>query len=293
MGSKDIDKAFLQAAEIAKKLPDNLQQVGFARALDHILGTASSDEKVDAGSKRTRGPVQGETRLAQNADTWIDKIDRTAYPDMGATERVADRALKVLLLAHQDHGMDGLTGSQIATILSRKFRLPVKQNSVVKALERETGNVDVRSGSGGARVFHIMAPGETYLESLRASASPTTSRTKRGKKRGPTKVRALVVETKTQPAATHPKAADAKSEAKKAVKSRSGRPGPKAAVMQLIESGYFRSGRGIAEIQKELQHRRGHSYSIQDLAPALVRSIRDSSLQRERNDSGQYEYSQA
>ena len=72
-----------------------------------------------------------------------------------------------------------------------------------------------------------------------------------------------------------------------------GRPGPKAAIGQLLNSGFFRSARTISEIQEELQHRRGHGYSVQELSPALVRSVRDQSLSRERNSEGQYEYSQA
>lgn len=72
-----------------------------------------------------------------------------------------------------------------------------------------------------------------------------------------------------------------------------GRPGPKAAIGQLLESGYLRSARTISQIQEELQHRRGHRYAVQELSPALVRSVRDGSLTRERNESGQYEYRQA
>ena len=71
----------------------------------------------------------------------------------------------------------------------------------------------------------------------------------------------------------------------------SGRPGPKAAVAQLISAGYFRTPRLISTVQEELRHNRGHKYTVQELSPALVRSLREGRLRRERNKHGQYEYS--
>lgn len=287
MATRDINKAFLEAAEIAKKLPENLQEVGFSRALDHILGTSGKGTEPEKG----RGQRVASTKKQSakpNDDEWIEEIDRTAYPDIGATERVADRALKVLSLANLDHGIDGLTASQIATILTRKFRLAVKRNSIVKALDRETGNVDVRSGSGGSKLFHIMAPGEAYLQRLRSGESPPSSRARTAKRRAPKKTQEAGAPKKISRADKPPATA-----AKKPRRSVSSRPGPKAAVSQLIASGFFQSPRGIGEIQQELQHKKGHGYSIQELAPALVRSVRDNSLSRNRTDTGQYEYSEA
>lgn len=282
MAGQELEKAFLQAAEIAKKLPKNLQEAAFNRVLDQILGK----EKPASGSIRSPKGSQGRTdEQADHRDTstLIEAIDRTAYPDVAATSRVGDRALKVLQLANQDHNVDGLTAGEIATILSRKFRLPTKVNSVLKALDRETNTVDVRSGAGVSRVFHIMAPGESYLDRLRAGGA--VSRGSRNSARRTTKKAAGSEEKAT--------ARKAAAEKKSTVKKVAGRPGPKAAIGQLLDAGFFRSGRTISQIQEELQHRRGHGYSVQELAPALVRSIRDQSLSRERNTEGQYEYSQA
>jgi hypothetical protein len=199
-------------------------------------------------------------------------------------------------LAHQDHDVDGLTAGEIATILSRKFRLPAKANSVLKALERETNTVDVRSGSGASRVFHIMAPGDSYLERLRAG-DEDVRKGRRGparttsKKAGGGKKNDAAKSEPTGKTASGKKTATPKGKA--TGKKAAGRPGPKAAIGQLLNAGFFRSARTISEIQAELQHRRGHSYSVQELSPALVRSIRDETLSRERNSEGQYGYSQA
>jgi hypothetical protein len=281
MAGKDLEKAFLEAAEIAKKLPKNLQEAGFNRAIEQLLGKESPAsgrrQSREAGQAR-RGEKAGDRDISE----LVEAIDRTAYPDVGATTRVGDRALKVLQLAHQDHGVDGLTASEIATILSRKFRLPTKANSVLKALDRETDTVDVRSGAGASRVFHIMAPGEAYLAKLRAGEN--AGRERRGAARKTAK------KADGQEKEGKPSKATAK---KKATGKRvTGRPGPKAAISQLVDAGFFRTARTISEIQEELEHRRGHGYSVQELSPALVRSVRDQSLSRERNSEGQYEYSQ-
>lgn len=286
MADHDLEKAFLEAAEIAKKLPKNLQEAGFNRAVEQLLGKASPA----SGRPRSRGLSRGrtgETAGARDVSGLVEAIDRTAYPDVGATRRVGDRALKVLQLADQDHGVDGLTAGEIATILSRKFRLPTKANSVLKALDRETETVDVRSGAGTSRVFHIMAPGEAYLAKLRAGEDVGRGRAAAGATRKKTGSRKE--KTPAKKAVPKKKAGRKNVTAKKAA----GRPGPKAAIGQLLGAGFLRSGRTISEIQEELQHRRGHRYSVQELAPALVRSIRDASLARERNSEGQYEYSQA
>jgi hypothetical protein len=291
MTGRDLENAFLEAAEIAKKLPKNLQEAGFNKAVEQLLGK----ENPASGRGRSRGAGRAKTReRADDRDIseLVEAIDRTACPDVGATARVGDRALKVLQLAHQGHGVDGLTAGEIATILSRKFRLPTKANSVLKALDRETETVDARSGAGASRVFHIMAPGEAYLEKLRGGEEVDKGRRgsarKTTKKAGGRKKKARAARSKKSPGK---KRATARKKA--TGKKVAGRPGPKAAIGQLLDAGFFRSARTISEIQEELQHRRGHSYSVQELSPALVRSVRGESLSRERNGEGQYEYSQA
>lgn len=284
---KDLEKAFLEAAEIAKKLPKNLQEAGFNKAVEQLLGKEQPAYDTRQSKRAVRAKTEKGADVRDNSKV-LEAIDRTAYPDIGATARVGDRALKVLQLAHQDHDVDGLTAGEIATILSRKFRLPTKANSVLKALDRETDTVDVRSGAGASKVFHIMAPGEAYLAKL--GAGKDVGRGQQGGSRKPTKKASKRENTGAKQTVAPSKTTVNK---KKTGKKLSGRPGPKAAIGQLLSAGFFRSARTISEIQEELQHRRGHGYSVQELSPALVRSVRDQSLSRERNSEGQYEYSQA
>jgi hypothetical protein len=59
---------------------------------------------------------------------------------------------------------------------------------------------------------------------------------------------------------------------------------------ELIDEGFFSQARTINEAQEQLRHKRGVRFSLQELSPAFVRLLREGRLDRERNDSGQYEY---
>lgn len=279
----DLDKTFAEAAEIAKKLPENLQEAAFNRALDELLnGSARKSSAKSRGSSRhVAKPKPNSNEVEIEPNHLLADIDSTRYQDIGDTGRVADQALKVLQLARQDHGVDGLTASQIFEILTQKFRLPVKKNAVLMALRREPKTVDVKPGPNG-QIFRIMAPGDDYLENLRASGAEKQTHHKGG-----------TVKKKAKKPAGEKKAASKKKASEKTAKPKSVTLGPKAAIGKLITVGFFDSPRQISEVQEELKHNRGHTFSVQDLSPALLRYVRDEALSRSRNDSGQYEYSKA
>lgn len=278
------EDAFLKAAAIAAKLPKHLQEIGFNRALDHLLGSTRGPHG-SAGEKGSRVATEG---TGDRTGGLIARIDRTKYSDIGATARVADNALKVLQLANDDLDTDGLTALEMSDVLAKKFRIPVTPNAVNIALERETGTVDVRVVDGIKR-FHIMAAGDEYLKKLRSGETVSRIRRAGGRKKvHQPKLRQMATKSETTKA---PKVGDRKAPGQATQSKRaSGRPGPKAAVTDLITRGFFAGPRTIAAVQEELRHNRGHAFSIQELAPALVRSIRDGSLKRARDTQGQYEY---
>lgn len=284
MSSSDMKDAFVAAAEIAKSVPKHLQEIAFNRALDQLLKGVSSSGSAHSPAGRTKGEKSATASL-------LERIDRTRYPDIGATSRLGDRALKVLQLAETDLDIDGLTGAEISEILTKKFKLPARADSVRKALERETGTVDERDSPDRGRTFHLMAPGEDYLSRLRAGTTdeaPSPRRRAGSKGRGRAN---KIVEKPERSDKVKKELINSASPRKNASTRKSGgRPGPKAAVGDLIKSGFFGTPRTISDIQRELKHKRGHAYSLQELSPALVRSLRDRALSRERNSAGQYEY---
>ena len=101
----ELEEKFAKAAEIAKKVPKNLQEAAFNRALDALLGAQGGAKRASEGargSSKQTSPHKEE----EEASSLLAEIDRTKYPDVGATHRVADRALKILQLARKDYNVD-------------------------------------------------------------------------------------------------------------------------------------------------------------------------------------------
>ena len=69
-----------------------------------------------------------------------------------------------------------------------------------------------------------------------------------------------------------------------------GRPGPRAALQSLLDSGFFADPRTIQHAQLRLEESRGYRYEQHELSTPLVRKVRSDVLAREKNDDGQYEY---
>jgi hypothetical protein len=68
------------------------------------------------------------------------------------------------------------------------------------------------------------------------------------------------------------------------------RRGPKSALEDLVGEGFFSEARTINDAQEQLRHKKGLTFTLQELAPAFVRLLRERQLDRDRNDSGHYEY---
>lgn len=71
-----------------------------------------------------------------------------------------------------------------------------------------------------------------------------------------------------------------------------GRPGPGATLDDLIKQDFFKKGKTIGDIISHCKDNLTYSYKSQELATALVRSIRDEKLKRKKNTNNQYEYQQ-
>jgi hypothetical protein len=72
----------------------------------------------------------------------------------------------------------------------------------------------------------------------------------------------------------------------------SGRPGPKAAVESMIDSGYLNDPRLVGDIRDHLGAR-GWKYVPKEIATAVLRLLREGSLVRSRGGDGQYRYQRA
>ena len=284
MADPDLKELFKEAAEIASVVPESMREAAFNRAVDalqvkHGLSPKKNARKGGASST-SKADADEEQILVQSL---IENLDSTAHSEILSATKVLDRALYLLRAAKDDLGIDGLTTGQIATVLTEKFRVSTKSNPVNMALA-DRGDLVDRIPKGRAFVYRLMAPGEAYLKSAVTSTSASDG-SEGGVSGGPAKKRRKVTGSKGH---TAPKGANGK--APKQARIKSGRPGPKAVVEEVIANGFFAEPKTIGDLQEHLERNRGHRYKATDLSPTLVRLLRAGILERERDDNAQYRY---
>lgn len=300
---EQLKELFAQAADIAAGVPEPMQDAAFNRALDQLLGHPKSPGPTRDQSKR-QGRKQRNKSTSQTDTTpgagespagrLIAEINRTVYPQIFSATTVLDRALHVLRLAEEDFGVELLSAPEIAQILVEKFRLPTTHQAVRQALGARPQYVDttqVKRGAGGRSVlaYRIMSPGTDFLDgggTTAATEGSTSSAEQAPKARARRKTT-----RKRQPSATEATKAGAKSgRANRSPAPSTRKKGPKTALVELISEGFFDEPRLIGDTRERLRHKKGLNFTLQDLSPTLVRLLREGSLDREQNDSGQYEY---
>lgn len=183
---------FKQAADIAEEVPESMQEAAFNRALDALLSEAglsiepsTQTAKVRRETKKSVQPVRGD-----NADYLNKEMDRTKYPRLTPNLNVLDRSLMLLEAAKNDHGIDGLTSTEIANVLTEKFRIPTTYNAISMALS-EAGSLVDRRKIGRSFQYRIMKPGEDHLAQLDTKSKSSSGAVK--SKRSSTAVKKNVV----------------------------------------------------------------------------------------------------
>ena len=285
----DLKELFKQASEIAQQVPERMQEAAFNRAIDLLTGGGKKQPAGNrsASTKKSNRPKTTQTEgeeSHQSENDLLSVIDSTQHPGVASASKALDRALMVLQIAFNDHGVDGLTAGEVAEILTEKFRITSPKSSVRMALRRAPTLVN-RVTSGSGHRYRIMAPGEEYLAHLGESEPVVSPKQKRSKKTSKKKPRKSKRKTRKKAKKVSKRGGSNK-------KTRT-RVGPKAAVSGLIDSGYFAKARTISEIQTHLKDKRGFNYAVQQLSPALLRLVRDRKLDRDESAEGTYEYSKS
>jgi hypothetical protein len=283
----DVEEIVDRAAAAAVNAPKHLQEAAFNRAFELLSRGQSTTPPAppargrrSSGAKRNTSPVPTTKGAGRNL---AEVFDRTKVANVMAATPVLDRSLAVLRAARDNHQVDGLTAPQIAEILTSNLRISTRRQRVNEALDGARGLVS-RERSGRSIVYRIMGSGEDFLDNGGSSA---VAHGADAVARRPTRRRKRADKARKEESAQAPE----KSPGGRGVTRRAvGRPGPKAVVQQLIETGFFSEPRGIAAIQENLARTRGHQYKPTDLSPALVRLLREGRLQRDRDESGQYKY---
>lgn len=280
MRQMDLKSITKEAERIAMSVDESVREAAYNRAFDFLvqqsnLGNAAPNKWH---SPRDVSQSLGSSGSSVDEIATLMQIDRTAHKEVLNASSVLDRSLNVLRIANDEFQIDGLKAPQIAKILTEKFRLRTTRQAVQQALDNAGDKADRVPTEKGV-VYRIMAPGETYLDNgdeqkSKKLVSPQPRRAK---------------------TANMQKSAE-KREARKAStkgissRKRNGRPGPKAALVELVSTGFFKTGKTISDIQSQLEEKQGYKYKSTDLSPALVRLLREAVIIRQKNSDGQYEY---
>jgi hypothetical protein len=292
----DMKELFRQAAEIAQQVPESMHEAAFNRALDLLVGeSAEKKPKVPVKTKPKSHTRRGGKSVGGSAiETLLEQIDSTQHPGTRSATKVLDRSLMVLQIALRDHSVDGLTPSEVARILTQKFRLSTTRQAVGMALKDASNLVDRITEGAGYR-YRIMGPGEEYLAHHEGADSDAEAgqRVKKAAKRRSKKLRADSVTSAGPTDTTSTNNTENTKSTKRTGAKRltpSQKIGPKASIASLIESGFFSTAKTGPEVQDYLKKKRGFDLGTDQLRLAMLRLVRDGVLERDNNDEGQYEY---
>ena len=285
----DLVEKFKQAAEIASQVPEQMREAAFNRALDLLTGAIgassppsnlmkhkSRPEKI--GKRAVPPPADVDT--GNVAELLLSAIDSTNHPGVMSATKVLDKALMILQIARQNHGVDGLTPATISRLLTEKFRIRTSDAAVRMALGKSADLVN-RLSEGKGFIYQIMAPGETYLAHV-AGGQAQVKPSKRNQSKKKTEARPA---SKKKSKKSSDSVVD-KSPAKK----NQGKLGLKSEIIALQSSGFFKEAKTPAQIHDYLKRKRGHKFGVPQISIALLRMVRDSLLERDENEDGQYEY---
>lgn len=278
----DLTELFKQASEIASVVPEAMQAEAFNRALELLQGASPKqkqpyDASAPTPSDSSHNNNKGQDEKPADSTDWIDGFSSSSHPEVFEATKVLNKALIVLKIARDDYGVPSLSAATISTVLKEKFREKADVSAVRMALTRALSLVDRSKDANGGFIYKLMRPGELYLQ-----GDESQLRKSNGKKVTSTKAKAEPA-TKKQTSTTE-------ESSKKTKKRSTSRPGPKAMVEQLIEDGFFAQGKIIGDVIGHASQNMGHTYKVNDLAPAFVRLVRQQKLSRKQNQDGQYEY---
>lgn len=315
-----LRQAVAEAAEMVRDLPEALQVAAFNKVFDAMIGAAPpapvtaispAVQVKGPGSRVTRAstPISADA-VSDVVERLVSEMNRTDHPGIRSGRQALDLALMVLQAAEQ-HGVEWLTPGQICRVLRDKFRVTIADSSIRMALGRAGREVDRRPAGPGYE-YRIMEDGENYLENLsNASEDDGGAAPQRGAtpKRGRPSARKGAHPRRNEPTTNAEGNSDVpeSDENGDSVPSPSregnggrrgrgraganGRVGPKRALEDLLEAGYFDEPRSMGAMIEHLQHRRALTFTSSDMGPTLIRLVREGKLQRLRNAENQYEYS--
>lgn len=274
MSDSSLDEIFKKASEIAKNVPEKLQEIAFNRALDELLKTDGGKIKGKTFSKGNKKKIENDPQI-QDVNYLLKELDRTKYPKVYDATDVLARSLWILFISQNEFELDGLGPTDISKILTEKFRIKTSRQAVTYALDAAGNKVDRVSVSGKKPYYRIMQPGEDFIHSNEPNISSTKS--PKSNKPNSRKTKRKGMKKKADNNSTQKNKSNAKV-------------GSKKIMTELIGEGFFDTPKKIKEIQEYILHKQGYKFDVTHLSPNLTRLLREGKLDREKSSDGQYEY---
>ncbi|MFH1431274.1 MAG: hypothetical protein ABIG37_02290 [Nanoarchaeota archaeon] len=179
MENKDYKKMIEMANKALEglNLDDALKTKAFEKVLDDLLGVNKNQEvmkttnKKSQNKKKTTNSNSPKKKEAEEDKTTeiIAKLKAEDFDKIYKMDKGLDYSLYLLKVLREKYEIDGLIPSQIARILSDKFRIKTNQFSIGMALMKAKEYVDrhkVVTRGGSAYKYRIMANGEKYIEEV-------------------------------------------------------------------------------------------------------------------------------
>lgn len=249
-----------EKVEAAKQAVEGLEEPLKSKAFEIILNKLLYENRFfSSGSSQTQlemSPNDTITFDEDVGDKLVNMIDSTSYPLMYKMGKTLDRALYCLFIAKKDHGIDGLTPTQISKVLSAKFRLPTTSPAIGMALMKAGNLVDrttINTSGGLGYEYKIMYAGEQYLKDFEKSPHE----------------KVVVVPTRKRSS----KATSPSSQPKKP------KSGLKERILELLNESYFEQPKEVNEIKEELGNR-GFHYNKNPIMVTLLRLVKKRVLRR-------------
>jgi hypothetical protein len=282
MNQKNLEEIFKKAAEISKSVPSNLQEVAFNRALDALLNESCSKNKNQSdlnnnidNKKKIKHKKSFSERTPKDIEYLLENLDRTKYQEIFDAPNILTSSLFLLKVIKDDYNIDGLGPTDIAKLLTEKFRIRTTRQAVTQALDAAGNKVD-KVIKRNRPYYRIMHNGEKYLENKEFETDAKVETKKNNKSKPKNKTKRGYKSTTTT-----------------SIKTNSGsknKVGPKKIITDLISEGFFDKAKKIKDIQEHIAQKMGYNFNVTTLSPTLTRLLREGKLTREKSSDGQYEY---
>lgn len=262
MADPKIRKIFKEAAEIAKGMPQGLQESAFNRALDVLLGNGRPNRAQDgAGDDNGEAEVRG--RLL-------------GIPGAGM---LLDTSVAAFNLAANRLGISEIDADELADVIEDTLGPHVRQSVVGRAFEG-SGNVVDTARSGASAVFRAFG-GASNSDDDDDDDDEDAPKPRSAAKKGAARGKKSAAKKKSAP-----------KKKPKADTKRTAARGVAGTVINLVTKGFFTSARTATQVVFYL-NRKGIEITVRELTPILMRLIQDGLLSRSRGAGGEYVYEKA